>query len=257
MPRFAGADVGDEEVFFERSAFRHHLAVGVGEHGPSVEDDLILAADEVAVGDGGFEFLRALGEDFLSLGDLADVERRCGDIEQQIEVIEGSQECGDVVHVPHVEADRHCDFASGDLECHRSDSGFEISSLVEDSVVRQCALCVDVIDLAVAKYCRGVSACVGKWLGESDDDSQGGASLGELLDQGEIVLEKVSLEDEVFGWIAADRLFGKDEQVDVGFECPVVDFEHLVEVAVEVSNGDVNLCQCDSHCSRIHFAGLC
>ena len=91
---------------------------------------------------------RARGQHLLALALLADVERRGRDVRDQLRA--GEREVGrGRPGLPDVLADRRADERVAVLEQDEVAAGREVAVLVEDAVVRQEALAVDRLHLAV------------------------------------------------------------------------------------------------------------
>ena len=120
-----------------------------------VEDQLVLAAHRVAERDEARVVSRAGHEHLLALDLLTDMERRRTDVHEQLCAGErkvGRRRSG----LPHVLADRHADKRLADFEQDEVVARCEVAVLVEDSIVRQEALAVHGLDVAV----RADRACV-------------------------------------------------------------------------------------------------
>ena len=112
-----------------------------------VEDELVLAADAVAERDEAGVVARARDEHLLALAVAADVERRRGDVDEQLGA--GEREVGrGRAGLPHVFADRQPDERLAVFQQDQVTARREVPVLVEDAVVRQEALAIDGLDLA-------------------------------------------------------------------------------------------------------------
>jgi hypothetical protein len=128
-------DVDDEEILGEGRTGRHEISVGVEDEGRAVEDEFVLAADEVDVAERHHVVRGARSEH--PAAELVDAQsvRRSVDVDDQL----GSRPrlpLGRARRIPDVLADADADARAGDHE----DGGFvaapEVSILVEDAVVR-------------------------------------------------------------------------------------------------------------------------
>ena len=121
----------------------------------AVEDELVLAADEVAERDVGSVVARARDEHLLAVLGLADVEGRRGEVDEQRRA--GEREIGRRrARLPDVLADRRADEHLAHLEQQELAPGREVAVLVEDAVVGQEVLAVDALDGAVRAHEGGV-----------------------------------------------------------------------------------------------------
>ena len=145
-----------------------HRAVVVDDHRVAVEDELVLAADEVAERDRGEGVAGPLREHALALAALARVVGRGREVDD---------------HAWRRPAPRRTAAARAP-RCPRRSSGrstapsssisaaavarLEVALLVEDAVVGQVDLAVDAADLAVGEHGGGVVDVLGP-LGEADE----------------------------------------------------------------------------------------
>ena len=174
-------DIGDQQVLVEGPGLGHDLARGIRDDAPPVEDQLILAADEIAVGHGAVEHVRTLRDDLLAPGDLAHVERRGGDVQQQMESADAHEQLGQPRRVPQVLADGHGHAQAIDVEDHRPIARPEVPLLVEHAVVGQVALVIGVNDPALLDHRGGVVQAVLAAFDETHDDGLLSTSGGQLL----------------------------------------------------------------------------
>ena len=113
----------------------------------AVEDQLVLAADEVAEGEEGGVVARPRDEHLLAVLGLADVVRRRRDVHEQLRA--GEREVGrGRAGLPDVLADRRPDQRLPEPQQDELAARGEVAVLVEDAVVRQVALAVDRAHLA-------------------------------------------------------------------------------------------------------------
>ena len=82
--RLGRVEIDDEQRLLEPGRARDHLALVVEHDGVAVEDELVLAADEVAEGEVRRVVARPGDEHLLAVLGLADVERRGGEVDDQL-----------------------------------------------------------------------------------------------------------------------------------------------------------------------------
>ena len=146
-----GIDVDDEQLLLEAGGARDHLAFVVEHDRVAVEDQLVLPADRVAERDEARVVARAHLQHLLALAVLADVERRRGDVRDQLRA--GEREIGRRrSRLPDVLADRRADEHVAEAQQEQVVARREVAVLVEDAVVRQVALAVDAAHLAVREH---------------------------------------------------------------------------------------------------------
>ena len=131
------------------------------------------------------------------------------------------------------------------LEQDQVAAGGEVARLVEDAVVRQEALAVHGLDLAVRADRAGVEevAVVVRVPDECDDPARlARQTLERLLRRA----HEAGAQQQILGRIARDRELGEEQEVDAepfGFDDPL---HHPLAVAVEVADDGVDLSQAES-----------
>ena len=174
-------EVDDEQLLDEARRPRDQLAFVVEHDRGAVEDQLVLAADHVAVRDEARVVARPHAQHLLALAVLADVERRGGDVEHDLRAGErqvGRRRAG----LPDVLADRRARDDVAEAEQQQVVARGEVAVLVEDAVVRQEALAVDRADLAAREDVTGVVE-IGVEVGSADEGDDPVRRGGELLDR--------------------------------------------------------------------------
>ena len=148
-------EVDDEERFLEARGSSEHLAFVVEHDGVTVEQQLVLAADEVAESEVRGVVPGARHQHLLAVFGLADVVRRRREVDEQLcarECQVGRGRPG----LPDVLADRRADQDLAEPQQHELPSGREVAVFVEDAVVREIALPVERLELAVRTDCARV-----------------------------------------------------------------------------------------------------
>ncbi len=129
-------DVDDHDSLFEPGGPGDYEACRVGDHGSSVEHQLILATDQVHVHDGQPGRSRRGGHHRLALSQHAAVVRRTVDGDQELRSTFYKAAHG-AVGDPEILTDHEADPDASDLvEPQRLDPGDEVACLVEHVVVR-------------------------------------------------------------------------------------------------------------------------
>ena len=203
-------EVADQQLLGERGGAREHRAVGPEDGAAAVEDELVLPADEVAVGDGAEAVARACREHLLARLALAEVVGRGRDVEHAGRAERGR--LGDGVGQPDVLADRQRERALGRLDVQRAAPGRERALLVEDAVVRQLALVVAREDLAVREHQRGVAHAVAVEPRAADDERH--LDLGrEQLRLGLAGAQERGPQQQILGRVARDRELRREHEI--------------------------------------------
>ena len=210
-----------------------------------VEDELVLAADEVAEREVRARVARPGHEHLLALLRLADVERRGGEVHEQLRA--GEREIGRRrARLPDVLADRRPDERVAEAEQQQVAALGEVPMLVEDAVVREELLAVDAADLTVGAY----RACVREVAVEprrADERDEPGRRGGDLLERLARRMQKAGAEQQVLRRIAGHRELGEEDEVRAGRARLAEGVDDPVAVAAEVADDDVQLCEREPH----------
>ena len=111
-----------------------------------VEDELVLAADEVAEDEWQAVATGPFREHRSAALRLADVVRRCGEVDEKLRA--GCGEVGGGARLPDVLADRHADAQAAERQHEPVGARLEVALLVEDAVVGEEPLPVERPQLA-------------------------------------------------------------------------------------------------------------
>ena len=223
---------------------RQHAALVVEQQRVPVEDQLVLAADEVGERDRGQVVARALDQHPLAVAALARVVRRSRGIEDQRgagQRLVRRRRAGR----PDVLADRQPEARVAELEHGAALADLEVALLVEHAVVGEHGLAVDGLQLALGQHRERVVDVVGA-LREADqrDDPLGlDRELGHRLGGR---LQEVLLQQQVLGRIAGDRQLGEQHQLGARVARLGDALGDLGDVALEVADTAVDLGERDA-----------
>ncbi len=140
--RVGRLDVDDEELLGEPGRAGDDLTGVVDHDRVPVEDELVLAADEVAEGEERAGVASPRDEHLLAVLGLPHVERRRGQVDDELRAREG-EVGGRRARLPDVLADRDADRSLTHAQKHEVAALGEVAVLVEDAVVREEVLAVD------------------------------------------------------------------------------------------------------------------
>ena len=238
---FFDIQVGSQHVFVEQGRSGHELAARSVDRAAAVEDQVILAADEVAVERQHGIVGGARGQHLLALPGFARVEWRAVDVDDHLRPSQAL-----ILHgaggIPDVFADGHADPRVTDLEELHARSGPEVAGLVEDAVVGQVLLVVDACLLAVVEDGGGVEDIVRIVdVAHHGRHVQAACGIAHLLQRGQICFHEPAPQDEIFRRVAGQRQLGEGHQIctqRLGFADAVND---LVGVAFKIADGRVGL----------------
>ncbi len=215
----------------------------------SVEDELVLTPHEVAEGEVRARVAGSCDEHLLALLGLADVERRCREVHDQLRPGEREIRLG-WPGLPDVLADRDADGRLPELQDDQVASFGEVAVLVEDAVVREEVLAIHGLNAPVGAHGAGVHkvAVEPGCPHECDETFRRRRDLLERLARG---ADETGPEKEILGWIAARRELGEDDEIGSGWPSLVQRREDPRAIAVEVADDGIQLCKRDSHSFRL------
>ena len=233
-------EVDHQQVLDELGRAGEQLAVRVEGDGPTVEDQLVLAADLVHVDERAGRVGGAGGEHPLPLGLLALGVGRGVEVEDHLGAAVGL--VGDRARrVPRVLADGHTHGHAGDpVELLGLVPPREVAELVEDRVVRQLALAVDPDDLAAGAH-RGRVPEVAVVVHEADHRRTARGGRGDAFEGPLVVGDEAGLQQQVLGRVAGGRQLGEEGDVAALGLGAAQRLEDPLDVAVEVPDPRVDL----------------
>jgi hypothetical protein len=221
------------------------VALLVEDERVAVEDQLVLPSDGVAESDEARVVAGAGGEHLPALAIPADVERRSGDVGQQLRPGQ-RQVGGGRARLPHVLADGRPDQRAAELEEQAVARGREVAVFVEDPVVRQEPLAVDGLHLAAGADGAGVVE-VAVEVGEVDERDGVVRGAGDRVQRLVCRAHEPRPQQQVLGRVTGDGELREEDEVGLGAAGLLDRLEDSRAVAVEVADGGVDLCERDSH----------
>ncbi len=240
-------DVADQQLLAELRGARDRLAGVVDDEGVTVEDELVLAADERAEGDAREVVARTLREHPLALHALAGVVGRGGDVQQQRRAGDGLV-AGRRARLPDVLADGQSDGLLADLEHRAAIARLEVALLVEDAVVGEEDLAIDRMHDAVGEHGGGV-VDVGRALGKADDGNDPVGLRCELVQRRAGGCQEALAQQQILGRVAGQRQLGKQHDIGAGLQRLLAPGANQRSVAGDVADGGVHLAEGQAHLS--------
>ena len=211
----------------------------------AVEDQLVLPADRVAERDVRRAVARARAEHLLALTVAQQVERRRGDVHDQLR--SGEREIGrGRARLPHVLADRHADQRVAVLEEIEAVARREVAELVEDAVVRQEALPHERLHLAARADGSGVVE-VAIEMRRADDGDDPARGAGDLLERLLGRAHEAGAQQQVLRRVAGDGELGEEDEIRRTPLRLLEPVEDQRAVAGEVADDGVDLGERDPH----------
>ncbi len=228
------------------SSHRRHLdrerEVGVQHEGGAVEDEFVLAAELVHIGERQAALLDAADGELHARVVLVEVVGRT--VRHEDDLGARCFQAFDHVGEPDVLADGHADADTANVEGAGHRALVEDAGLVEDGIIRQVDLGAVAADLALVEIEDGVEelAVVGEPGAADEDAGAAVAGLARELDGGGAGgILKGALQDQVFRRIAGEKEFGKDDELralDLG---GAAGLDGLFEIARDVAHDGVQL----------------
>ncbi len=253
-------EVDDLAGFGEGGEAGGYRAVGRGDEAAAVEDQLVVAADGVAIDHGHGEVAGEGGDDAFAQVSLARIPGTGGEVDQEVDALAAEQ--GDGVHLvqalvagglvgPDVLADGHADAEAGVVHDGGGLGGLEVAVLVKHVVGGEQAFFRDLLYATVLAKGGGVEGAPagGRGVGDDGADEQrnlagGGGELGGGVFH---VAHEAAAQQEVARRVAADGELGGDDQLGPGGDEFVVGGEQATEVAGEIADGGIELGEADAH----------
>ena len=238
-PIASGIDVDDEERLLEARCPGDDLALVVEHDRVAVEDELVLATDEVAEGHVARVVARPRHEHLLALLGLAHVEGGGREVDEEMRTGQRKIRRGRP-RLPHVLADRRCDDRLAEPQEHQVAPLGEVPVLVEDAVVGQEVLAIDAGDASVGADDAGVGE-IRVEPGAADEGDDVRARLRQTLHGRAGGADEPRPEEQVLGRVPGDRQLGQHDEVGVLGPRLGDRVLELHAVAVEVADDDVQL----------------
>ena len=233
-------DVDDEQVFLELPGAGDETPALVEQHRRAVEDELVLAADEVHVEQRNRRVGRTRREHRLPFPDPARVVGRRVDVHDELGAT-GRLGGDRAVRAPRVFTDRHRDPNPGHHEERTVDGGRrEVALLVEHRVVGQQVLVVDAEHVSV-RTDRGRVVEISHRVGEAHHRGRATGARRELVEHFGGTGDERLAQQQVFGRVARERELGKGDEVAAGRLGLFVGVDDSRRVAVEIADDHVEL----------------
>ena len=242
---FGRIEVDNEQRLLEPGSPRDHLALVVEHDRVTVEDELVLAADEVAEGEVGGVVARPRDQHLLAILGLADVERRRRRVDDERRP--GQREVGRRwARLPDVLADGRADEDVSRAE-HQQISPFgEVAVLVEDPVVGEKVLAVDRLHAPVEAH-RGSVEEVALEDRAADERGHAHARLRDLVERLARGADETRAEEQILGRVPGHRQLGEKHELGCRLLALGDRLDDALDVAVERADGDVELGKRESH----------
>ena len=241
--------IADDEVLGELDAPPEGLAALGDDHAVAVEDELVLAADQVAEGERGTRLHGPLLDHPLALDAPAAVVRRGRGVDDDAGAGERLDR-GRWPRIPDVLADRQPDPHPRDLDQRRSVPGLEVAALVEDAVVREQRLAVGGANLAGREHGDGVVR-PGVLFREPDQGDDLGHVSSQPVQGAARRGQEAGPQPQVLGGVAGQRLLGEDDELRPRLPRSRDLLGDQAGVAADVTHGHVDLGEGDPQASRV------
>jgi len=241
-----GVEVDEQHILAKCRGVSANGPLGVDGERVAVEEQLIVAADEVAKRHRNLVAPRVSGDERDPAIRLALLERRRAEIHDHVRA--GRRELRNRIALvsrrrPRVLADRDADLVAPDLDRGGGLRPGEPAALVEHVVVGQKPL-EQRLDPAVMDEQRGVIQLAVVLDGTADQQRRQVGARAQRLERGGGPREERPLVEQVARHVAAEAQLGEHDEVRVQ---PFCRGQNPLEVAVEVSNGRIDLRQRDLH----------
>ena len=238
-------DVDCKQTLREGRRTLYDFTRGVHHKGPAVEDQFVLAAEQIDVDDRKPCGAHTIPHHaFASLLKAERIRRTIDDYDElRACLLRGDRGIG----LPDVFADQDGDTNAVQLHDAGFAPVFEVALLVEHAVVRQFLLAIVGERLAIADQRRRVVDVRAGVLGVADHDADPAGFCSHALERGGDLLTQAVVKQQILGRIAAEREFRKQNQI--GFES-VAGFsrrvDHALRVAGDIADEQIELSERDA-----------
>lgn len=134
-------EIRNQQILLKGLAPRHHFAGLIHDHAAAVENQLILPAHHVGVGDQHTILPRAGGQYLVAQAALADMERRGVDVHDNFSPCRSLRPCRPFGK-PDVLANVHADGRAIQHQQRQTRPGTKIPALIKDAIIRQQPLAI-------------------------------------------------------------------------------------------------------------------
>ena len=264
--RCAGDELVDDEILAEGGGLTLHFTVRAHEQRATVEDQGVVASDQIAHRDREPVPARRGAQHPAPDLRLAHGVGRGGDVDDHLrssrdQLLDGVAQVPrllpELLVVPEVLADGDAQPRSRHLDQRsRLRRGIEVATFVEDVVRRQQALPDDGGDATALDESDGVvQAGAGAPVALGKSNQRRNAiehGIGrQLLQHGPATIDELTQLEEVFRRVAAERELGKEHELRALFGGPGRVLQHAGSVRLERAYRRVDLRQRDSHAGSV------
>src|SRR5262249_30889650 len=137
-------DVGDNQVLFKRLAAPDDVTRLVDHQAVAVKDQLVLTADQIAVGESHGVIFGPRAEHALAIGALIRMEGGSRDIDDQVSIARKRLHQRRTARIPDILADINADPGLAQKVNGTASARLKVTFLIKDAVVRQERLVVNV-----------------------------------------------------------------------------------------------------------------
>ncbi len=215
------------------------VAVRVERKGSAVEDQFVLAADQVGVDGRNAGGSDPVAEHLRPLVMLFQVAGRGIEHQHQLGARPGCQFEG--AGLPDVGADVDAAAHAAERDDARLPAGVEITLLVEDLVVRQADLAVHRLFRPVLDNRGGVVAAAVALFRVADDQSDAAGAGGQVVKRAVAGAVEIRAQQQVFRRITAQREFRRHQNLCTARHGQRGHSDDAVDVARQVADGGVEL----------------
>jgi hypothetical protein len=255
-----GVQVHEQEILLKQPALRHRPALRVKDQAAAVEDQLVIAADGIAVKQRALRLGGQAGEHLVPHAILAEVPGRGGDIEDDAGTLAGEVQRGiarvtalppEILVIPHVFADGEADLDAVELDRRVPGGRLEITVLIKHIVSGQQRFGARGDNAPVLEQGDGVGhlAAGAAFIAPHETNQQTRLSRGggQLLQRLQVARHKRRALQEIARRVASDGQFWCHHDFRTRVATAPVGGEDAGDVAREIADGGVQLGQEDFH----------
>ena len=233
-------DIRHQQIFLKSGRPRNNAPLLIDNQAAPIKNQLILSADEIAKSQNSTVIRRARSNHLLAQQLFAIVERRRRNIDQHLGIAGKCLLSGGTAGIPDIFADRNPKSNAIEAVHPRGLPRLEIAVFVKDAVIGQVGLVINIDQAPIASNRCGIVDIV-LTIHKTENRSNTLRRLNEFMQHIEVGLDKPGLKKQIFGRIARDREFGKNDNMRPQIACPVNMVENFITVARKITHSDIDL----------------
>ncbi len=227
-------------------------AIVIKSKAPTIEDQLILSANHVDIGDAGRIFLCTFLEECFALSAFVCLKRRGVDIDNELRALSrlrGNWPIG----IPDIFTNINAETQTVQLKNRGSFPWRKVAIFIKNTVVRQTPLMVGEHMLSFVNNGGGIVEMVFYLINKTDHEHQTRTFLNDLRECATVFLDKLLFVQEVFRGVAANDHFRKSDKIGLPMRSSSDRLNDFFCVTGKIPNYRIELSQCNAKCRDWRF----